>query len=77
MDYTLGTAFVRPFSLAVFTGPLLTLSFPSVGHPLFAWVALVPLLTAVCSATSINAFWLGLVAGVIHFAGTILSLIHI
>ena len=71
MDYTLGTAFVRSFSLAAFTGLLLTLSFPSVGHPLFAWVALVPLLTAVCSATSINAFWLGLVAGVIHFSGTI------
>jgi len=62
---------VRPFVLAAFTGLLLTLSFPSVGHPLFAWISLVPLLAALCAVNSRTAFWLGLLAGVIHFAGTI------
>lgn len=62
---------MRPFLLAAFTGLLLTFSFPTVGHPLFAWIALVPLLTALCNANYRTAFWLGLLAGVIHFAGTI------
>jgi len=62
---------VRPFLLAAFTGFLLTFSFPSVGHPLFAWIALVPLLIVLCNVNSRIAFCLGLLAGVIHFAGTI------
>ena len=62
---------MRPFLLAALTGLLLTFSFPSVGHPLFAWIALAPLLTALCAANSITAFWLGLLTGVVHFAGTI------
>lgn len=62
---------MHPFLSAAFTGILLTLSFPSVGHPLFAWIALVPLLIALCNVNSKIAFRLGLLAGVIHFAGTI------
>ena len=62
---------MRPFLSAALTGLLLTLSFPSVGHPLFAWIALVPLLIVLCNVNSRIAFCLGLLSGVIHFAGTI------
>ena len=62
---------MRPFLPAALTGLLLTLSFPSVGHPLFAWIALVPLLIVLCNVNSRIAFCLGLLSGVIHFAGTI------
>ena len=60
-----------PFFFAAISGALLTLSFPRVGHPAFAWVALVPLLVAVYRAPRWQAGWLGLLAGVVHFAGTI------
>ena len=62
---------MRPFLSAALTGLLLTLSFPSVGHPLFAWIALVPLLIVLCNVNSRIAFCLGLLSGVIHFSGTI------
>ena len=62
---------MRPFLPAAFTGLLLTLSFPSVGHFLFAWIALVPLLLVLGDVNSKIAFCLGLFAGVVHFAGTI------
>lgn len=54
------------------SGLLLVLSFPRVGHPAFAWVALVPLLLAVIRARSVaRGFTYGLVAGGVYFAGTI------
>ena len=74
--------------LAVISGVLLVLSFPNFGHPAFAWIALVPLITvALRSPSAFCAFRHGLVTGFVHFLGTIywipevmaeyLSLIHI
>jgi apolipoprotein N-acyltransferase len=52
---------------------LLALSFPRYGHPVVAWVALVPLLVGVAqpAASRAHAWWLGLIAGAVYFAGTI------
>lgn len=59
-------------ALAILSGALLALSFPQFGHPAFAWVALVPLLLGIERMRSWpSAFQLGLVAGVVHFAGTV------
>ena len=59
-------------ALAVVSGTLLSLSFPRFGHPVLAWVSLVPLLMAVTRAQSVStAFWLGLTTGVTHFALTV------
>ena len=62
---------VPPFLLAALSGALLFLSFPTLGHPAVAWLALVPLLVAVAKATSWQALRLGAVAGLVHFAGTL------
>ena len=57
--------------LAVLSGVLLFLSFPTLGHPAVAWLALVPLLVAVAGATPWQALRLGTVTGLVHFAGTL------
>ena len=58
--------------LALLSGVLLFLSFPSFGHPAFAWIALLPLLVTTAHASSaLQAFRRGLVTGVVHFVGTI------
>ncbi len=58
--------------LAVISGILLVLSFPDVGHPFFAWFALVPLLVTIVRAPSVTlAVGHGLLTGVLHFAGII------
>ena len=59
--------------LALLSGALLALSFPRYGHPAVAWAALVPLIVALAQpATSrAHAWWLGLIAGAVYFAGTI------
>ena len=58
--------------LAAASGVLLVFSFPQVGHPAVAWLAVVPLLLAVVRATSVAAaFGQGLLAGAVFFAGTV------
>ena len=59
------------FPLAVLSGALLFFSFPTLGHPAVAWLALVPLLVAVARATPWQGLRLGAVTGVVHFAGTL------
>jgi apolipoprotein N-acyltransferase len=68
-------------AFAALSGVLLALSFPRYGHPAVAFGALVPLLVAVSGWTGTDpvmpgvpaarGFRLGLVAGVLHFAGTV------
>ena len=67
--------------LALASGLLLALSFPRFGHPAFAWIALVPLLIALSGwrglpgrlpgQPPLRAFGLGIVTGVVYFAGTV------
>ena len=65
------------FLLAILSGALLALSFPKFGHPAFAWIALAPLLVAVTfqRQTSRRAFLLGLITGIVYFAGTLYWLV--
>lgn len=66
---------------AVLSGILLALSFPKYGHPAAAFIALVPLLVALSGWTgriqtapglpARRGFVLGLIAGFVHFAGTV------
>lgn len=68
-------------SAAAASGVLLALSFPRYGHPAVAFVALVPLLVALTGfngqlgrtrgVSAGRGFWLGLIAGFLHFAGTV------
>ena len=59
------------YALALSSGVLLALSFPKFGHPAVGWIALAPLLLALSGATLRRAFVLGLLTGVIYFAGTL------
>jgi apolipoprotein N-acyltransferase len=66
---------------AVASGLLLVFSFPKFGHPILAWIALVPLFVAlsgwsgradrVSGVRPLRALHLGLVTGVIYFTGTL------
>lgn len=60
-----------PFVLAATSGLLLAFSFPSFGHPAFAWTALAPLLFALQRSTVRQAFTLGLITGIVYFTGTL------
>ena len=63
---------LRAFTSAALSGALLALSFPSLGHPAAAWVALTPLLVILHGTRSPGlAFGLGLTTGAVHFAGTL------
>src|SRR5262245_11214190 len=66
--------------LGIIPGALLALSFPRYGHPAVAFIALTPLYVALSGWTGRSAipgvstrrgFLLGLVAGIVHFAGTV------
>ncbi len=50
---------------------MLALSFPSVGHPAFSWLALAPLLIALPQRQTLRAFTLGWVTGLAYFTGTL------
>ena len=63
---------VAAFTCAALSGALLALSFPSLGHPAAAWMALTPLLVILHGTPSPRlAFGLGLTTGAVHFAGTL------
>jgi len=57
--------------MAALSGVLLALSFPKYGHPAVAFVALMPLLVALRNASPRQGFLRGLLAGFIHYAGTV------
>ena len=68
-------------ALAVASGALLALSFPKYGHPALSFIALVPLYVALSGwngrpgqapgVSTGQGFRLGLIAGFVHFAGTV------
>jgi apolipoprotein N-acyltransferase len=62
----------RAEALAACSGLLLALSFPKFGHPLVAWVALVPLLIALGEARSTShGFRLGYITGAVSSLGIV------
>ena len=66
------------YGLAFLSGALLALSFPKFGHPALAWIALAPILVAVTYRRQPprRAFLLGLVTGLVYFAGTLYWLVE-
>ncbi|MBD3308896.1 apolipoprotein N-acyltransferase [candidate division KSB3 bacterium] len=57
--------------LAVLSGGLLILIFPKFNLEFLAWVAFIPLFAAIQGEDRRSTFWLGWIAGVIHFLGTL------
>jgi len=57
----------KRYTLAVLSGLLLTGSFPKFGSFWVAWVAMIPLLMAVCGRPAGPRFRLGLAAGIVHY----------
>lgn len=60
---------LRPALLAMLSGLLITLSFPKADLSFLAWIALIPLLTALEGQSPRNAFKLGLLCGSVAYAG--------
>ena len=54
-------------SLAICSGFLLTASFPKLGHGIFAWIALVPLMISLSNLSLFNGFRIGFLAGLVHY----------
>jgi apolipoprotein N-acyltransferase len=67
---------VRAYLPAVFSGILLTLSFPTFNLYPLAWVALVPFMVSVWGKEPSKAFIAGLVFGVFYFFGTTYWIYH-
>ncbi len=61
----------RSLLLAALSGILLAVAFPVLNLHLLAWVALLPLFLALRGQSVRNGFWLGGVAGIVYFAGTV------
>src|SRR6185369_4283531 len=68
-DRIAGAGVQGRYLLALCSGVLLALSFPKPGISLLAWCAFVPLFVAVAGATPKLSLKLGLVAGVVAYAG--------
>lgn len=62
--------------LAGASGLLLAASFPTINLWFFAWIGLLPLFIALKRCTTRQAFWLGALAGIVYFAGTIYWVTH-
>ena len=67
---------VQQLILAGFSGVLLTASFPSIGLPWLAWVALVPLMISLKGQSLKNGFRLGLSTGFVHYLTLLYWLVH-
>ena len=62
---------LRSLLLAAFSGLLLAVGFPVLDLHLLAWIALLPLFITLRGQSVRNGFWLGGVAGIVYFAGTV------
>jgi apolipoprotein N-acyltransferase len=62
--------------MAGISGGLLTASFPSIGLPWLAWIALVPLLISLKGQSFKNGFRLGLLTGGVHYLTLLYWLVH-
>ncbi|HXC93824.1 MAG TPA: apolipoprotein N-acyltransferase, partial [Geobacteraceae bacterium] len=59
---------IRPALLAVISGAMLALSYPSTSFSILAWVAFVPLLIAIYDKPPQEIFKLGFIAGFTAYA---------
>ena len=63
--------YLKKISLAFLSGILLILIFPKFNLELLAWIALIPLLYAIQEENLKNTFWLGWLAGVTYYLGSL------
>ncbi len=61
----------RTLGLAVLSGALTALSFPTIGLDFLAWFCLVPLLLALDGRSAKESFLIGGIAGLFYFGGTV------
>src|SRR5439155_11354139 len=71
LGYSLNRSRGFSFALALLSGALLAASFPQFGHPVFAWIALAPLLVALYRQPLPRACALGVTTGLAYFTGTL------
>jgi apolipoprotein N-acyltransferase len=62
---------LRSASFAAVSGILLAASFPTIGLPYLAWIALVPLFISLKDRTVRQGFWLSGITGLFYFTGTV------
>jgi apolipoprotein N-acyltransferase len=62
---------LRSLLLAAFSGILLAIAFPSPDLHHLAWIALLPLFLAIRGQSVRSGFWLGGLAGILYFIGTV------
>jgi apolipoprotein N-acyltransferase len=62
---------LKNLALALLSGILLAIAFPTFEFHLLIWVALVPLFFALRGKTSKDGFWLGGITGIVFFTGTV------
>jgi apolipoprotein N-acyltransferase len=65
-----------PVLPAAASGILIALSFPAAGLSALAWIAFVPLLHSLWKKSGKEAFWSGLVFGMVYFFGTLYWIYH-
>ena len=70
------TVYKKKIALAILSGLLLTGSFPNVNINWLAWFAFVPLLISLRDLPLKESFFLGFLAGVIHYLTLVYWLIH-
>ncbi len=68
---------IQNILLAIFSGLLLTASFPKIGIDLLAWIGLVPLLVALRGLTPKAGFRIGFIAGTVHFLSLLYWLVPV
>jgi apolipoprotein N-acyltransferase len=61
----------RATALAAFSGILLAVVFPTLDLHFLAWISLLPLFIALRGQSVKSGFWLGGIAGILYFAGTV------
>ncbi len=61
----------RTASLAAVSGILLAAAFPAIDLHFLAWIALMPLFISLEGQSVKNGFWLGGLAGIFYFIGTV------
>jgi apolipoprotein N-acyltransferase len=62
---------LRSTALSALSGLLLAAAFPLLNLHILAWIALIPLFFALRGQDLKNGFWLGGIAGIVYFAGTV------
>lgn len=68
---------LKTLFLCLSSAVLLILSYPKFNIWLFAWIAFIPLFSAINNKSKARAFWLSYFTGVIFWSGTIYWLVHV